>query len=54
MLLVGHNPDFAQIVHDLTGARVDFKKGGVAAVGLGGAPELVLLLRPTDIIPMAG
>src|SRR3954463_12975137 len=32
VLVVGHNPDFAQIVYDLTGARVDFKKGGIAAV----------------------
>src|SRR3954452_2313566 len=26
VLVVGHEPDFSQIVHDFTGARVDFKK----------------------------
>src|SRR5919202_370696 len=26
ILVVGHEPCFSQIVHDLTGARVDFKK----------------------------
>ena len=31
VLVVGHDPTFSQVVHDLTGARVDFKKGGVAA-----------------------
>jgi phosphohistidine phosphatase len=50
VLLVGHNPDFVQIVHDLTGARVDFKKGGVAGVRLEGAQgELVALLRPREL-----
>ncbi|MBI5106966.1 MAG: histidine phosphatase family protein [Solirubrobacterales bacterium] len=50
VLVVGHNPDFAQVVHDLTGARVDFKKGGVAGVRLeGGAGELVALLRPREL-----
>src|SRR3954470_4519039 len=32
VLAVGHEPAFSQVVHDLTGGRVDFKKGGVAAV----------------------
>ncbi|HEY6762530.1 MAG TPA: histidine phosphatase family protein [Baekduia sp.] len=50
MLLVGHNPDFAQVVHDLTGARVDFKKGGLAGVRLDGTGgELLALLRPREI-----
>src|SRR5439155_1547219 len=31
VLAVGHEPDFSQIVHDLTGGRVDFKKGGIAS-----------------------
>lgn len=53
VLLVGHEPDFSQVVHDLTGARVDFKKGGVAAVKLGSAPELVALLRPAELTAMA-
>jgi phosphohistidine phosphatase len=50
VLIVGHNPDFAQIVHDLTGARVDFKKGGVAGVRLDGIRgELIALLRPREL-----
>src|SRR4051812_14452573 len=36
VLVVGHEPDFSQVVHDFTGARVDFKKGGVAAVRIAG------------------
>jgi phosphohistidine phosphatase len=50
LLVVGHNPDFAQVVYDLTGARVDFKKGGVAGVRLeGGHGELIALLRPREL-----
>jgi phosphohistidine phosphatase len=50
VLVVGHNPDFAQVVHDLTGARVDFKKGGVAGVRLDGTQgELIALLRPREL-----
>ncbi len=54
VLVVGHEPDFSQVVYDLTGARVDFKKGGVALVKLGSSPQLLVLLRPTEIIAMAG
>jgi len=54
VLLVGHEPDFSQVVHDLTGARIDMKKGGVAAVRLDGSRgELVALLRPRDLRAMA-
>jgi phosphohistidine phosphatase len=50
ILVVGHNPDFAQVVFDLTGARVDFKKGGVAGVRLEGTRgELIALLRPREL-----
>jgi phosphohistidine phosphatase len=50
VLIVGHNPDFVQIVHDLTGARVDLKKGGVAGVRVDGTrAELVALLRPREL-----
>lgn len=50
VLAVGHEPDLSQVVHDLTGARVDFKKGGVAAVRLDGARgELLALLRPREL-----
>jgi phosphohistidine phosphatase len=55
ILVVGHNPDFAQVVHDLTGARVDFKKGGVAGVRLDGARgELIALLRPRELDRITG
>ncbi|MEA2394248.1 MAG: phosphohistidine phosphatase, partial [Solirubrobacteraceae bacterium] len=50
VLVVGHEPDFSQIVHDLTGGRIDLKKGGIAAVRLHGAGgELIVLLRPREI-----
>jgi phosphohistidine phosphatase len=50
ILVVGHDPDFSQVVHDLTGARVGLKKGGVAGVKLQGAHgELVALLRPREL-----
>jgi phosphohistidine phosphatase len=54
ILMVGHNPAFEQVVLDLTGARVDFKKGGVAAIRLtGGRGELVALLRPRELESLA-
>jgi phosphohistidine phosphatase len=50
ILVVGHNPDFAQVVFDLTGARVDFKKGGIAGIRLDGTRgELLSLLRPREL-----
>ena len=50
ILVVGHNPDFEQVVHDLTGGGIDFKKGGIAAVRLdGSAGDLIVLLRPREL-----
>jgi phosphohistidine phosphatase len=51
VLFVGHNPDFEEIVHDLTGGVVDMKKGGIAAVRLRGEGrgELLVLVRPREI-----
>jgi phosphohistidine phosphatase len=46
VLLVGHDPDFSQAVLDLTGARVDLKKAGLAGIE---KKELKVLLRPTDL-----
>src|SRR3954454_13729671 len=55
VLAVGHEPDFSQVVHDLTGGRVDFKKGGIAGIRLeGGSGELLVLLRPREIEALAG
>ena len=54
VLVVGHDPSFTQVVHDLTGARVDFKKGAVAAVRVHGAQgELIVMLRPRELESLA-
>jgi phosphohistidine phosphatase len=53
VVVVGHEPDFSQVVHDLTGARIDMKKGGIAGVRLDGARgELIVLLRPRELQAM--
>jgi phosphohistidine phosphatase len=50
LLLVGHNPDFAQVVHDLCGARIDLKKGGIVALRLDGRrATLLVTMRPREI-----
>jgi phosphohistidine phosphatase len=54
VLAVGHEPTFSQVVHDLTGARVDFKKGGVAAIRVErGSGELLVLMRPRELEALA-
>jgi phosphohistidine phosphatase len=54
VLVVGHEPSFSQVVHDLTGGRVDFKKGGVVAVRmLPGGGELLVVLRPRELESLA-
>ena len=54
VLVVGHDPSFSQVVHDFTGGRVDFKKGGVAAVRVErAAGELLVLLRPRELESLA-
>ena len=50
VLLVGHDPDFSMAVHDMTGAQVRMKKGGVAGVERG---ELKVLLRPSELAILA-
>ena len=56
LLLVGHEPDLSGVVGDLTGARPDLKKGGLAVVRLESAAggELVVLLRPRELALIAG
>jgi phosphohistidine phosphatase len=55
LLVVGHEPDLSRTVGELTGARADVKKGGLAIVRLDGVPahpasgELVALLRPREL-----
>lgn len=51
VLLVGHNPDVAQAVHDLTGARVRMRKAALAGVDDG---ELHVFLRPAELMLLAG
>jgi phosphohistidine phosphatase len=54
VLAVGHEPSFSQVVYDLTGGRVDFKKGGVVAVRAERAGgELLTLLRPRELESLA-
>jgi phosphohistidine phosphatase len=67
LLVVGHEPDLSGVVAELTGARIDLKKGGLAVVRLGptvrpsgsnglsasAAGELVLLLRPAELALIA-
>jgi phosphohistidine phosphatase len=55
LLLVGHEPDLSRVVADLTGGRIDLKKGGLAVVrleGVGG--ELAVLMRPRELALIAG
>lgn len=54
-LLVGHDPDLSQVVHELSGARAQMKKGGVAGIALRGTHggELLVLLRPRELRTLA-
>jgi phosphohistidine phosphatase len=55
LLIVGHEPDLSRTVADLTGGRLDLKKGGLAVVrleGVGG--ELAVLMRPRELALIAG
>jgi phosphohistidine phosphatase len=51
VLAVGHDPDFTRVVFDLTGARVHFGKGAVAAIRLdrGHGGTLIVLLRSREL-----
>jgi len=50
VLLVGHDPSFSLVLHDLTGVQARMRKGGLAAVDKG---ELISLLRPTELAAIA-
>ena len=50
VLLVGHDPSFSLLLHDLTGTQARMKKGGLAGISKG---ELVALLRPTELSAIA-
>lgn len=55
ILFVGHNPDFEQVLYDLTGGAVDVKKGALAGVRMTGGRRgtLLVLLRPREISVLA-
>ncbi|HUA05222.1 MAG TPA: histidine phosphatase family protein [Solirubrobacteraceae bacterium] len=50
VLLVGHDPSFSLLLHDLTGTQARMKKGGMAGISKG---ELVTLLRPSELTAIA-
>ena len=50
VLLVGHDPSFSLLLHDLTGAQARMKKGGLAGISRG---ELIVLLRPGELAAIA-
>ena len=55
VLLIGHNPTFEQVIYDLTGARVELRKGAIAGVRLRGSRgELMALLQPRELALLAG
>ena len=50
VLVVGHEPSLSQVVYDFAAGRVDFKKGGLAAVlASRSAGSLLVLARPKDL-----
>jgi phosphohistidine phosphatase len=51
VLLVGHDPSFTLVLHDLTGCQARMRKGGLAGVSKG---ELVVLMRPNELCAIAG
>ena len=51
VLLVGHEPDFSRAIQATTGARVELKKGGFAAIEDG---TLIALLDPAQLRAIAG
>ena len=50
-LLVGHEPDFSRAIGAVTGARVELKKGGLAAIE---GSALLRLHRPADLRAIGG
>jgi phosphohistidine phosphatase len=50
VLMVGHNPSISTALRDMTGARVDMRKGGLAGVQRG---ELVVLMTPHEMSAIA-
>ena len=57
IMLVGHNPEFTEVICRLTGSRVALSKGGLARVHLSTraarSAELVGLLQADDLLRLA-
>jgi phosphohistidine phosphatase len=54
LLAIGHEPDLSRVLAELTGARADLKKGGLAIVRLEGTRgELTVLMRPRELALIA-
>jgi phosphohistidine phosphatase len=51
VMLVGHEPDFSRAIQAMTGARVQIKKGGLAAID---GDTLLVLLRQAQLKRIAG
>ena len=53
LMLVGHDPDFTDVIRDLTGAIVKLGKGGIARIDLDaeGAAGRLIWLFPPKIAP---
>jgi phosphohistidine phosphatase len=49
LLLVGHEPDLSGLVQSYSSARVEMKKGGLAALRVGRGGNLSVLLGPREI-----
>jgi phosphohistidine phosphatase len=52
VMVVGHEPDFSTMIRDLTGARIELKKGALARVDLalpGGGGRLIWLVPPRGL-----
>jgi len=59
LVLVGHDPDFSDLLHQISGVSCSMAKGGAARVDVAvpmrpGQHELRWLLRPRQIALMAG
>lgn len=50
VLLVGHDPSFSLLLHELTGVQARMKKGSLAAIRKG---ELVMFARPSELAAIA-
>jgi phosphohistidine phosphatase len=50
LMLVGHEPDFSEIIGDLTGGKVKMPKAGVALIDYAGKKGKLLWLVPPKLV----